>query len=470
MTLPIVAVELRYEHDVVLVRQRARTIAGFLGFDVNDQTRIATAVSEIARNAFQYAGGGRAEFLVDTAGRPRLFLVRVTDRGPGIRDVPAILEGRFRSRRGMGLGMTGARRLMDDFRVESHVGEGTTVVLGKWIPADAPGVTAALVGRIAKELGGRSPEDPFEEIQQQNQELLRTMNELRQKQEELESLNRELDDTNRGMVAVFAELEENGSRLRRASELRASFLSNMSHEFRTPLNSILAISRLLLDRMDGDLTSEQERQARFIRTSAEELSAMVNDLLDLARIDAGRVEIRPSECRIENLFRSLRGMFRPLFANPALALVLEEPEGVPILRTDEGKLSQILRNLISNALKFTEQGEVRVSAKRSEDGGSVVFSVSDTGIGIAPENLERIFEEYAQVEGPVQRKAKGTGLGLPLSRKLAGLLGGTLTVESVPGQGSTFRVVLPLACPVDAEEGLAERVAGAPAGNPPKEA
>lgn len=445
MNLPIIAVELRYEHDVVLVRQRARTLAGLLGFALIDQTRIGTAVSEIARNAFQYAGGGRAEFLVDGTDRPQLFLVRVSDRGPGIQDAPAILEGRFRSTTGMGMGITGARRLMDDFQLESRRGEGTTIVLGKRIPVGAPHVTAALIGRISKQLASRSPEDPFEEIQQQNQELLRAMTALRERQEQLESLNRELDDTNRGMVAIFAELDENGVRLRRASELRAAFLSNMSHEFRTPLNAILAVSSLLLDHVDGDLSEEQERQARFIRTSAEELSAMVNDLLDLARIDAGRVEVRPTECTLVNLFRSLRGMFRPLVTNPALTLVFEEPEGVPVLRTDEGKLSQILRNLISNALKFTERGEVRVAARRSEDSGSVIVSVSDTGIGIAPENLERIFEEYVQIDGPVQRKVRGTGLGLPLSRRLAELLGGTLTAGSVPGQGSTFRVVLPLA-------------------------
>jgi signal transduction histidine kinase len=241
------------------------------------------------------------------------------------------------------------------------------------------------------------------------------------------------------MVALFAELDENASRLKRANDLRAAFLSNMSHEFRTPLNAILAISRLLLDRSDGELTPEQERQAGFIRRAAEDLSSMVNDLLDLARIEAGRIEIRPAECRVENLLSSLRGMFRPMLVNPALDLVFEEPEGVPALWTDEGKVSQILRNLVSNALKFTERGEVRVSAKLSEEGRRVVFSVADTGIGIPPEHLGRIFEEYAQVDSPLQRKVTGTGLGLPLSRKLAGLLGGSLTVESLAGQGSTLQ-------------------------------
>jgi len=444
VSLPIVAVELRYEHDVVLARQRARTIAGLLGFDLNDQTRIGTAVSEIARNAFRYAGGGRVEYLVEGTGRPQSFLVRLSDRGPGIEDVPAILDGRFRSRTGMGLGIAGARRLMDDFRVTSQPGEGTTVLLGKKIPVDAPVATPALAGRIAAELASRSPGDPFEEIQQQNQELLHAMDELQRRQEELSSLNRELEDTNRGMVALYGELADNASQLTRANQAKTAFLANMSHEFRTPLNSVLSLARLLLDRVDGDLTTEQELQLELIRRSAEDLSTMVNDLLDLARIEAGRVEVHPVECTVESTLSALRGMFRPMLVHPAVNLVIEEPAGVPPLRTDEGKLSQILRNLISNALKFTERGEVRVSARLGEDGHCVVFSVSDTGIGIAPEHHERIFEEYAQVDGPLQRKVKGTGLGLPLSRKLAELLGGRLTVESVPGQGSTFTAVVPL--------------------------
>ncbi len=446
MSLPIVAVELRYEHDVVLARQRARTIAGLLGFDLNDRTRIGTAVSEIARNAFRYAGGGRVEYLVEGTERPQSFLIRLSDRGPGIEDVAAVLEGRFRSRTGMGLGIAGARRLMDDFRLASRPGEGTTVLLGKTIPAAAPVATPALAGRIAAELARRSPEDPFEEIQEQNQELLHAMDELQRRQDELRSLNRELEDTNRGMVALYGELDENASRLKRANQAKTAFLSNMSHEFRTPLNSILSLARLLLDRVDGDLTKEQELQLELIRRSAEELSTMVNDLLDLARIEAGRVEVHPVECTVESAFSALRGMFRPLLVHPAAKLVIEEPVDVPALLTDEGKLSQILRNLVSNALKFTERGEVRVSARLGEDGHCVVFSVSDTGIGIAPEDQARIFEEYAQVDGPLQRKVKGTGLGLPLSRRLAELLGGRLTVESVPGRGSTFTAVIPLVC------------------------
>ena len=272
---------------------------------------------------------------------------------------------------------------------------------------------------------------------------MRTLDELRQRQEELTRLNRELEDTNRGVVALYAELDERADHLRRADEVKTRFLSNMTHEFRTPLNSILALTRLLLDHVDGELSPEQERQVYFIRKSAENLSELVNDLLDLAKVEAGKIVVRPAEFEVRNLFGALRGMLRPLLLNTSVNLVFDEPEGIPPLNTDEGKVSQILRNFISNALKFTEQGEVRVSAKLSPDGRSVVFSVTDTGIGIAPEHQDIIFQEFTQLENAVQRKVRGTGLGLPLSKKLAELLGGSVSVASELGLGSTFSATHP---------------------------
>jgi CheY-like chemotaxis protein/anti-sigma regulatory factor (Ser/Thr protein kinase) len=182
----------------------------------------------------------------------------------------------------------------------------------------------------------------------------------------------------------------------------------------------------------------------YIRKAADQLSELVNDLLDLAKVEAGKIAVRPATFAIDNLFGALRGMLRPLLVNQSVALVLEEPDGLPPMFTDEAKVSQILRNLISNALKFTEKGEVRVSARLSEDGSAVVFAVIDTGIGIAKEDQARIFEEFTQLEHRLQRQVKGTGLGLPLSKRLAELLGGSLSVASEPGVGSTFTAVIPV--------------------------
>ncbi len=239
-------------------------------------------------------------------------------------------------------------------------------------------------------------------------------------------LNRELEDTNRGVVALYAELDEKADHLRRADDLKSKFLSNMSHEFRSPLNSILALSGLLLDRSDGELTTEQDQQVGYIRRAAHDLLELVNDLLDLAKVEAGKVELRPSEFEAVNLFAALRGMLRPLLLSRSVDLVFGDASHIARIYSDEGKIAQILRNFISNALKFTERGEVRVTVDREGD-DDVVFSVSDTGIGIAPEHIELIFQDFVQLDNPIQRRVKGTGLGLPLSKKLAGLLGGSVS-------------------------------------------
>jgi len=443
VTPPLLTVTVRYERDVVLVRQRARQIAALIGFDSQDQTRIATAVSEVARNAFEYGGGGQVVFRLEGRTAPQLLAIEISDRGPGIADVSAILEGRYQSATGMGVGIVGARRLMDRFEITSPPGGGTTVVLKRLLPRRVGLVTAAAIDRMASELARPGTSDPFEELQRQNQELLRALEELARRQEELAALNRELEDTNRGVVALYAELDEKADHLRRADELKSRFLSNMSHEFRTPVNSIQALARLLLEGTDGELTTEQERQVTFIRKAADALSELVNDLLDLAKIEAGKIVIRPIHFDVGHLFGALRGMLKPLLVNESVALVFEDPQDIPPLYTDEAKVSQILRNFLSNALKFTERGEVRVTARMVPGQNAIAISVADTGSGIAPEDHERVFQEFTQIESPLQRRLQGTGLGLPLCRKLAELLGGWVGVESELGRGSTFTAVIP---------------------------
>ena len=442
MGISLFKVEIRYEHDVVLARQRARQVAAALMFDSQDQTRIATAVSEIARNAFQYAGGGTIEFQIDQ--RPeQMLMITIRDKGRGIGNLQQILDGKYQSRTGMGLGLLGAKRLMDFFNVENVPGSGTTVVMGKKISPKFS-VDKKVLDNLLLTVETGTPRSPYEELQQQNRELLRALDELKQRQAELAQLNCELDETNRGVVALYAELNDKADFLQRASELKSHFLSNMSHEFRTPLNSILALSQILMDRLDGELTVEQEKQVRFIRSSAQDLMDLVNDLLDLAKVEAGKVTIRPSTFDVQTMFSALRGMLRPLLSqNSSVRLVFDDIEENVELYTDEAKVSQILRNFISNALKFTERGEVRVSVSRGHD-NTLSFSVRDTGIGIAEEDHEVIFQEWTQVEGKFHKAAKGSGLGLPLSRKLAQLLGGNVNVKSELGMGSTFVAVIPI--------------------------
>lgn len=446
MSVPIMTVNVQSERDLVLARQRARQLAGLLGFHAQDQTRIATAISEIVRNALMYAGGGRVEFGLETKMGSQFMTVCVRDQGKGIANLNEVLNGQYKSKTGMGMGLVGTQRLMDKFQIET--GEtGTAVCLKKALPDHVPmqgqREIAALVDRLVQM---QSP-DAVQEVQQQNQELLQTLDEVSRRQSDLERLNIELENTNRGVVALYSELDEKAVFLRRADELKTRFLSDMSHEFRTPLNSIIALARILEARTDGPLTSEQAIQVGLMQRSATELLELVNDLLDLAKVEAGKVDVRMTKFKIEDLFGVLRGLLRPLQTADSVPLIIEDASGLPEITSDEGKVGQILRNFVSNALKFTERGEVRVTARMSamhEGMQWVRFCVTDSGIGIAPEDVERIFEDFTQVESKLQRRRKGTGLGLPLTRKLAGLLGGHVTVESIVRSGSSFCLEIPV--------------------------
>jgi signal transduction histidine kinase/CheY-like chemotaxis protein len=429
----------RHEQDVVTARQRAAQIATLIGFDASEQTRIATAVSEIVRNAFRYAGGSTVEYFVEGETPPQVLLIQVADAGRGIANLEDVLAGRYRSTTGMGIGLAGARRLMDQFAITSTA-QGTTVVLKKLLPRRAHFLTRARIDDMVRQIHEQRPRGLIEEVQRQNQELLRALDELQKRQEELVRLNQELEDTNRGVVALYAELDEKADHLRRADELKSRFLSNMTHEFRTPVNSILALVDLLQQQNEATPVPE----VAYIRKSAEQLSELVNDLLDLAKVEAGKITVRASEFEVANLFGALRGMLRPLLVNRSVSLTFDDAHDLPEMHTDEGKVSQILRNFISNALKYTEKGEVRVSATFDEERREMVFAVTDTGIGVAKEDLTRIFEEFVQIEHPLQKSAKGTGLGLPLSRRLAELLGGRVSVTSELGVGSTFSVAVPV--------------------------
>jgi signal transduction histidine kinase len=266
---------------------------------------------------------------------------------------------------------------------------------------------------------------------------------IRRQELELAGLHQELAETNKGVIALYAELDHNALQLREAADLKSRFLSYMSHEFRTPLASITSVSDILLARLDGPLTPEQERQLRFVQGSVRELSEMVDDLLDLAKVEAGRISISPQWFEMVDLFSALRGMFRPIVGAGSVSLVFEEPEqAVPSIYTDDKKLAQILRNFISNALKFTAEGEVRVST-RMFYGTMIEFAVTDTGIGIAKEHLPALFSDFVQLDTRIQKRLRGTGLGLSLARKFAELLGGSVAVESELGKGSRFSVRIP---------------------------
>jgi signal transduction histidine kinase len=434
------------ETDFVLARQRAKQIAEILGFENQDQTRIATAVSEIARNAYEYARNGTVEFHLDMEDRAS-FRILVKDEGLGIQNLKQIWSGTFKSVSGMGVGIIGSRRLMDDLQIESS-SEGTTVTLTKYVPR---GITIPTPQSIGDRLTQIAPQDLGTAAHIQNQEMIRLLTELRDRERELSQLNQELKETNRGVMVLYSELEDRAQELQQTSEMKNRFISGVTHELRTPLNSIVSLAGLLIRRIDGDLTPEQEKQVVFIQRSAQNLTEMVNDLLDLAKIEAGKLTARPTEFTIDEFFAALRGMFRPLVTTDNVQLIIEESALVNTrLYTDEGKLAQILRNFISNALKFTERGSVHVRATLTPNSG-VRFSVRDTGIGIAEENRELIWQEWRQVESDQRPRHKGSGLGLSLARQLATLLGGKTWFDSTLGEGSTFYVEIPTAVAASSE-------------------
>ncbi|WPH23038.1 response regulator [Variovorax paradoxus] len=293
-----------------------------------------------------------------------------------------------------------------------------------------------------------------EELEEQSRALRASQAMLENQQAELEQTNSQLsertealDQRNAALRRVQRDLEDRADELQRASRYKSEFLANMSHELRTPLNSALILAKLLADNPQGNLSPEQVKFAESIYASGNDLLVLINDILDISKVEAGKLEVVIEEVVPGKLAQSLESTFRPLAAEKQLAFRLEMQPGTPAtLATDRHRVEQILKNLLSNAIKFTNSGEVALTVSAAADGGAV-FAVSDSGIGIAPEQQELIFEAFQQADGTTSRRYGGTGLGLSISRDLTRLLGGTLTLQSQPGRGSTFTLQLPAAAP-----------------------
>ncbi|WCK27404.1 response regulator [Agrobacterium pusense] len=285
---------------------------------------------------------------------------------------------------------------------------------------------------------GRALKESQARLEQQQVELEQTNSQLEEQAQQLESQKDDLERSNASTQLKARELEQ-------ASRYKSDFLANMSHELRTPLNSSLILAKLLADNPDDNLTAEQVKYAQTIQSSGNDLLNLINDILDLSKIEAGHVDIRPEPVSVERLSNNLRQVFEPIAKNKSLGFEIDiAPECPAVIETDLQRIEQILKNLLSNAFKFTEKGEVTLSMSRTGD-GQVAFGVTDTGIGIAPEQQKRIFEAFHQADGTISRKFGGTGLGLSISRELVRLLGGTIHIRSQEGKGSTLTVTLPLA-------------------------
>lgn len=284
---------------------------------------------------------------------------------------------------------------------------------------------------------GRALKESQVRLEQQQVELEQTNSQLEEQARELE---RQRDDLERARAAMELKARE----LEQASRYKSDFLANMSHELRTPLNSSLILARLLADNAEENLTPEQVKYAQTIQSSGNDLLNLINDILDLSKIEAGHVDIKPEPVSIERLANNVGQIFDPMARERGLRFAVEIAPGLePGMETDPQRLEQVLKNLIANAIKFTEKGEVTLAVRPAED-ERIAFAVTDTGIGISPEQQGRIFEAFHQADGTISRRYGGTGLGLSISRELVRLLGGEIRLQSTPGKGSTFTVVLPL--------------------------
>jgi len=419
-------IEVRDVGGVFAARQLGREVAAELGLERQDQVRVATALSEVGRSALVTAQAAAIAFSAD----PADLIITVTFDG----EAPAE-------------GTRAAARLMDD-----ATAAGSVLRMVKRRPA----TLRFDVRSVTERLAALFPPSPLDELRRNNEDLIRALDDLRQQKEQLVLVNAELEETNqgvmamyrqlsdeleqtnRGVVALYAELDEKSERLREASEAKNRFWANISHELRTPLNSITGLTRLMTEPGSDSLSPDQLHQVELIRNSSRTLLTLVNDLLDVAKAESGRLRIDPTTVDLPALLTRLRGLVRPIAEGRPVEVVVSD-EGAPdAILTDELALTAILRNMLSNGIKYTDRGEVRLSVRTTWSRLEIV--VADTGIGIPANQHERVFEDFYQVPG-IRRS--GTGLGLPYARRLARLLGGDLTLTSEPGVGTTVVLSLP---------------------------
>lgn len=457
----LMRMQLTDEESLFTVRHAGRTVAAALHSAHHDQVRVATALSELGRDLYTCCGRVSVAFQLDRGPAPGLVIEFRFKPPP---DAQAPREG-----------VDAAARLMDLVE-EDDTGDLCLVRTRKNLQPSVGRITDAELAELRMRLRRMNPVSVLEELRTQNAGLIEALEDATRKREELQNLNaeleetnkgvmalytelsEELDKTNQGVVALYAELDDKTDQLREAVESKNRFWAGISHELRTPVNAIIGLARLLLDPTADSLNEEQRKQVSLIEETGVGLLALVNDLLDMAKAERGRLEPQPAQVDAHAVLDKLSMLLAPMAERTGVTLTVDHDGAPPSLVTDEAMLTQILRNLLVNSLKNTDEDEVRLSVRSTPR--HVDFIVADTGRGIPRADLDRVFEEFYQVPGD---RPGGTGLGLPYARRLAQLLGGDLTLDSTEGQGTTATVWLPLQGPppelglghvliVDAEE------------------
>ncbi|MEU9645535.1 ATP-binding protein [Streptomyces sp. NPDC048188] len=455
----VFSLPLREGSDVVTLRRRTQSACRALELTGSPLVRMSTVVSEVGEHLLGVSALTARLYVSERAGTVVLSL-RFSWRGE--RRPPASL-------------LAAAARLLDDCRT-SRTDDGGALVLEQHGAALTQPLGALADGIRDKLIATDGGTDLIEALRSQNRQLLAALEESQHQQDELQRLNTELEETNSGVlalyselageleetnsgvVALYAELEDKTRQLEQANESKTRFWANVSHELRSPVNAVIALTRLLLAPEAEPLSSEQRQQVTLVHASGNTLLALVDELLDVAKAEAGRLEPHPADTNLRALLHQLRGTLQSV-TQPGVVLRIPDRAQRGTLVTDEVMLTRVLRNVLSNALKFTTAGSVTldVDEESTNAGRRFVFRVQDTGVGIPAEERERVFEEFYQVKGLHQRGRTGTGLGLPYARRLTEALGGTLTLDSEVGQGTVVVVDVPAVLPPSVNAGDAPR-------------
>ncbi|MDT4895094.1 MAG: hypothetical protein QOH25_171 [Acidobacteriota bacterium] len=432
-------VYVRREGDIVKVRERVRRLAREIGFDSTTQIKITTAVSEVTRNIYEYAKSGAISLSLAERELDFGLLVTARDDGPGIDEATlrSIMRGNYQSSSGLGVGLSGTRKLMDEFDIQTRTGEGTRVTLVKWMPRGMAEDVKSRIEELRSHLGEDVEDSMVEELQQQNRDFVKILSELEDKREQLETLNRQLNEANQ-------ELNEANAKLRELAEMKEEFLALTTHDLRSPLTVISGVISFFTSGRLGELSPEQKNMVSMMERNTQNLIELVNDLLDASKLESGTMRLDIASFDLRDVIKELHEtMLLPLAKEKEIELVETFPDDLPFVQADRAKLRRILLNLLANALKFTQKGG-RVEVRTELQGERIRVSVSDTGVGIAPEDVDRLFDKYEQTRSRATRGEKGTGLGLYITKQLVELHGGSIEVASEVGKGSIFSFTLPI--------------------------